>query len=175
MNEILNIRVKQSHPAQLNASQTSTPRVRVIRYNPVERTRVQAFVDIEIDGILRLNGLHLMRDGSIEAAKLTPLVRGRRAFIPAIEILDPGLLESMTTAILVAIQAHLQTLPPTQQVKPRQTSPRPQPSPAKQQHATATLAEIARAAARAKQPSSARPLAVPPPSRLMIGFSRRTQ
>jgi hypothetical protein len=104
----------------------SVPAVHVIRYNPVDRRRVQAFVDIQIDGVLRLNGIHLMRDGSVEARDLRPLIHHKRAFIPAIEILDPGLLESLTAAILAAIRAHLETLPPEQRVKPpRQSGPRP--------------------------------------------------
>jgi hypothetical protein len=149
--------------------------VRVIRYHAVERERVQAFVDIKI-GILRLNGLHLMRDGSLEAARLTPLIHNKRAFIPAVEILDPRLLESLTTAIQEAIQEHLKTLPPEQRVKP----PRPPESrqPDKRPVASAKPLSAVPIKPKLAGPAVAKPPAgkpkLPPPVRLLANFPRRT-
>lgn len=94
------------------------PNVRVVRYHTTPRAAVQAFVDLEIGDVLRVNGVHLMRDGSIGPPRLTPVIHGKRAFIPAVEILNPGLLESLTAAIQTAIHAHLETLPPGERMKP---------------------------------------------------------
>jgi hypothetical protein len=174
--------------------------VRVVRYNACARVAVQGFADIEIDGKWRLNGINLLRDGSIKAGQLTPLIHNRRCYIPSIEILDPDLRESLTAAILAAIHTHLESLPPDQRAKParppepRQTDERPTavaasapPSPgkatAKPRHAPvqAKPAPAALPAAPIKpkpiQTASTKPAekpSLPPPPRLLAHFPRRT-
>jgi hypothetical protein len=181
------------HPAPPPSAPRAAPggaalHVRVLRYNACTRAAVQGFADVEIDGKWRLNGLNVMRDGSLKAGQLTPLIHGRRTYIPSVEVTDPDLRDSLTAAILAAIQAHLQSLPtdervlPPRPLEPRKTDQRPQaapangkPLPAKPQP-TATLAQIARAKAKPVPvpPASARPPALPPPVRLLANFPRRT-
>jgi hypothetical protein len=166
MNETPNIRVASA--------------VRVLSYRTTDRAAVQAFVDIEIDALWRLNGIHLMRDGSIQAARLTPLVNNRRVFIPAIEIIDENLRESLTAAILAAIRAHLETLPPDQRVKPpRPPEPRPMdkqpqiaPVPVKPASAATSVAPVKPKPIHTKPPVVKPKL--PPPVRLLAGFPRTT-
>jgi hypothetical protein len=154
--------------------------VRVLRYNARDRVNVQGFCDLVINDILRANGSHLMRDGSIQPAKLTPLVNNRRVFIPAIEIIDENLRDSLTAVILAAIRAHLETLPAEQRVKPpRPPEPRPmdkQPQTAPFQAKPASAATFA-APVKPKpiqtKPPAAKPK-LPPPIRLLASFPRTT-
>jgi hypothetical protein len=170
----------------MNNETRKTMQIQVVRYTPSSSPLVQAFVDVVVNGWLRVNGLNFDRDGRLRPPQLTPCRRsGPRLFFDAIEVTDPDLRESVAAAILAAIHQHLETLPPEQRVlpprppEPRKTDQRPQvapangkPLPAKPQP-TATLAEIARASARTKniQPVNAKPPAVPPPARLLV--SRR--
>src|SRR4029453_10885571 len=85
--------------------------------NASTRAAVQGFADVEIDGKWRLNGINLLRNGSIKSGQLTPLIKNRRVYIPSIEVLDPELRESLTAAIQGAIGSHLETLPPEQRMK----------------------------------------------------------
>jgi hypothetical protein len=146
------------------------PTVRVIRYQASDRATVQGFFDISIGDILRANGLHLLRDGSIQSARLTPLVNNRRVFIPAIEIIDDHLRNALSAAILDAIQLHLKTLSPDQRMKP----PRP---PEPQQTAKPASAATSVAPVKQKpiytQPPAAKPI-LPPRIPLLTNFPRRT-
>jgi hypothetical protein len=153
----------------------AAPAVRVIRYHAVERAQVQGFVDIEINGVLRLNGVNLMRDGSIRPGQLTPLIHNKRCYIDSIQVLDEDLRESLRTAILAAIQAHLETLPPEQRVKP----PRPPESRQPDKRPAASAKPLA---AVPIKPKPAGPAVVkhpagkpklPPPVRLLSNFPRR--
>ena len=45
--------------------------VQVVSYTTSSSSLVQAFVDVEIDGWLRLNGLNLLRNGALAPAQLT--------------------------------------------------------------------------------------------------------
>jgi hypothetical protein len=154
----------------------------------------QAFVDLQI-GPIRLNGVHLQRDGSIRSAQLTPMIGGRRVFIPSIEILDPQLREQLTQAIQTAIEAHLATLPPDKRVKaprlPEERKAGQQPpavaATSKQPKGSHTVKTTAargaaspnlREAGKAVEPIHAKPLAekpkLPPPVRLLAGYATRT-
>lgn len=88
--------------------------VTILNYKLSRRTLVQAFVDIEIDGWLRINGIHFERERTLRAPQLTPWIQGQRLFIPAVEIIDPAI----ESAILDAIDAHIETLPAEQRVIP---------------------------------------------------------
>jgi hypothetical protein len=176
--------------------------VRVARYNASTRAAVQGFADIEIDGKWRVNGVNLMRDGTIKPGQLTPLINNRRCYIPSIEILDPDLLESLTAAIRTAIHAHLETLPPDERVKPpRPPEPR---KPAEPPGAVAANAKPAPGKATAKlqhapvqakpapatsptaptkpkpvqtvstKPAAEKQPSLPPPPRLLAHFPRKT-
>jgi hypothetical protein len=168
---------------QLNSTNTSAPAVRVIRYNACERALVQGFVDIEIDGRWRLNGLNLMRDGSMKPGQLTPMINRQRCFIDCIQVLDPDLREQLTNAILTAIHAHLETLPPEQRVKPpRPPDRRPpasqKPVPAKPQNtapAHAKTAQIMLPAAPIQPKAVTEKPKLQPPPRLLANFQRRAQ
>jgi hypothetical protein len=139
------------------------------------------FVDIEIDGWLRLNGLNLLRDGAMRSSQLTPLINGKRCFIDAVEVVDPDLRASLTAAIKAAITEYAETLPLEQRVKPprppepRREEPRPDAAvtgakrgnaPASVKPASATLLNAK--PVTTKQPG--RPI-LPPPTRLLV---RRT-
>ena len=74
---------------------------------------------------MAVNGLNLMRDGRLKAGQLTPLIHNRRWSIDSIQVIDEDLRESLTAAILAAIQSHLETLPPGERAKlPRPPEPR---------------------------------------------------
>src|SRR4051812_25923860 len=92
--------------------------VKICKYSTSTRADVQAFVDLELDGWLRLNGIHFQRDGALQSAQLTPLRDGRRVFLPAVEILDAERREMLTAEILAAIHAHMETLSPEKREKP---------------------------------------------------------
>jgi hypothetical protein len=171
MSETPNIRVEQE--MQLTSPNQAAPGVRVIRYQASDRAAVQGFFDIEINGILRANGIHLMRDRSVQPARLTPLVNNRRVFIPAIEILDDNLRDSLTAAILAAIRAHLETLPPDQRMRPpRQTDKQPQIAPVQAKPASAAVAPVKPKPIHTKPPAGKPKL--PPPVRLLANFPRTT-
>ena len=153
----------------------AAPAVRVIRYHAVERAQVQGFVDIEINGVLRLNGVNLMRDGSIRPGQLTPLIHNKRCYIDSIQVLDEDLRESLRTAILAAIQAHLETLPPEQRVKPpRQSGPRPSTDrmPAASAKPSAVPIKPKPVGTAVAKPRAGKPK-LPPPVRLLANFSKR--
>jgi hypothetical protein len=176
----------------MNGINRPAPSVHVIRFITSERPQVQAFIDVEIDGWLRLNGLNLLRDGSIKPGQLTPLIAGRRCHIDSVQVIDGDLRESLTAAILAAIRAHLEKLKPEERMKP------PQPSESRQM-GERPAAVIARekpqsAASQAKPAPAAPPRAptnekliplisakppaekpkLPPPVRLLASFPRRT-
>ena len=100
--------------------------IKILRYSACVRSDVQAFIDLEVNGWLRFNGIHFQRDGTLRSAQLTPMRNGRRVFLPAVEVLDADLRELLTADILAAIHKHLETLPPEKRLKP----PRP-PEPRK--------------------------------------------
>jgi hypothetical protein len=80
---------------------------------------VQAFVDVEIDGWLRLNGLNYHRDGSLKAAQLIQWRRGgEHRYRDALQILNADLAKRLATDILAAIQTHVALLPPEQRMRP---------------------------------------------------------
>jgi len=85
--------------------------IRVVQYVASVSPIVQAFVDVEIDGWLRFNGLNLLRDGTLRPAQLTPWRNGRRLFRDAVQILDTDLAELVAADILAAIRAHVALLP----------------------------------------------------------------
>jgi hypothetical protein len=144
--------------------------VHVIRFITSERPQVQAFIDVVINGWLRLNGLHLMRDGSLRAAQLTPLIRGKRAHIDSIQVIDRDLRESLTAAILAAIREHLETLPPDQRVKP----PRPR-EPDRRPPQTVAVAKLAPIRPKPIESARAQPALkpqLPPPAKLLANLRR---
>jgi hypothetical protein len=168
----------------------------VLAYRAMTRMDEQAFVDLQI-GPIRLNVVHLRRDGSIRSAQLTPMIGGRRVLIPSIEILDPQLREQLTQAIQTAIEAHLATLPPNERVKaprlPEERKAGQQPpavaATSKQPKGPLTVEPTAaRGAASTKpteagntkavEPIHAKPLAekpkLSPPVQLLAGYPTRT-
>lgn len=134
--------------------------ITILKYQLSRRTKVQAFVDILIDDWLCIRGIHFQRDHTLNSPLLTPLYRGERLFIPAVEILDAGRGAAIHTAILAAIDAHLATLPedkrvlPVMEPKPPKPKPAPPPQTAKQQPP----------AAKAPKPTEAKPPAKPAPA-----------
>ena len=169
----------------------SAPAVRVIRYSASTRAAVQGFADVEIDGKWRVNGLNLMRDGSLKAGQLTPLIHNRRCSVDSIQIIDKDLRESLTAAILAAIRSHLETLPPGERVKPPQpperrkrdeqparaaaASTKPQNAPVEAKPASATLPATP-IKPKPVQTVSVKPAAgnpsLPPPPRLLANLPR---
>lgn len=103
--------------------------VRVVRYIPTARERVQAFVDLGI-GPYRINGVHLERAGTLRSAQLTPTMRGLIRFIPSIEFLDRNLEDHLTKVILQAIHEHIETLPQEQRALPPRPARKPDEQPA---------------------------------------------
>jgi len=98
--------------------------IKIVNYSASVRSDVQAFIDLELNGWLRLNGIHFKRDGTLLSAQLTPTRHGRRIFLPALEVLDADLRGLMTAEILAAIHTHMESLPPETRVRP----PRPSAS-----------------------------------------------
>jgi hypothetical protein len=194
MSETPNIRVEQE--MQSTSPNQAAPGVRVIRYQASNRILVQGFADVEVDGWLRLNGINLMRDGSLKPGQLTPLIGHRRCYIDSIQVIDGSVRKQWETTILAAVREHLETLPPDQRVKPPQP---PEPRQADKQVATASAkpsrenrttkpqnapvqAKPASAATSATpvkpKPIHTKPPAVepklPPPVRLFANFPRTT-
>jgi hypothetical protein len=102
--------------------------IKILNYTASTRGDVHAFVDLELNGWLRFNGIHYQRDGTLRSAQLTPVRHGRRIFVPAVEVSDADLRELLAVDILAAIHAHIETLPPEKRVKePRPAPPRPAP------------------------------------------------
>ena len=141
----------------------------LVRYNASRLAAMQGFADVEIDGVLRLNGVHLMRDGSIGAPRLTPLIHGKRVFTPAIEIPDVDLRQQLITTILAAIETHLETLSPGERMKPHELR-KPDERPA-----AVTASGPARATQTPESPPSqpTQKPRLPPPPRLLVHFPRR--
>jgi hypothetical protein len=115
------------------------------------------------------------------------MINRQRCFIDCIQVLDPDLRERLTDAILAAIHAHLETLPPDERMKPprlpapRQTDERPAAiASAEPQNGTVHANPAPPAAVKPKPPGtvSAKPLAekpkLLPPVRLLANFLRRT-
>jgi hypothetical protein len=190
MNEAPNIRVERG--MRLTRPDRTRPTVRVLRYQASERILVQGFADVEVDGWLRLNGMNLMRDGSLKPGQLTPLIGHRRCYIDSIQVIDGSVRKQWETTILAAIREHLETLPPDQRMKPprppepRQTDKRPAPATAgaKPQNAPVQAKSVPAAssaalikpkpipAVRTKPPAGNPKL--PPPVRLLADFPRTT-
>jgi hypothetical protein len=92
--------------------------IRVVNYTTSASPMVQAFVDVELDGWLRFNGLNLHRDGKLWSAQLTRMIHGQRTYRNAVEILDGDLCELLRADIMAAIHAYIETLPPEERVRP---------------------------------------------------------
>jgi hypothetical protein len=138
--------------------------VKICKYSASTRADVQAFVDLELDGWLRINGLHLQRDNTIKSAQLTPLRDGRRVFLPAIEIVDAERRELLTGEILAAIRAHMETLPPEKREKPvRPVAPRVLPAQPQAQKSQTPKQEQPTQAQPEKTEAIEPPLAKPTP------------
>jgi len=103
--------------------------ITVVKYTTSFSPLVQAFVDIECDGWLRIIGLNYLRNGTLKPAQMTPWYRKPKQFFDAIQIPDPDLRQLITEEILAAIHAHVETLPPEQRSKPPKL-PTPKPVPA---------------------------------------------
>jgi hypothetical protein len=124
---------------------------------------VQAFVDVEIDGWLRFNGLNFIRDGTLRSAQLTPWRRdGQRRFFDAVQILDAEPRALLMDEILVAIDAHIGTLPPEQRMKPPRISGQTDP-----------CSEPSRAATPREKPNTNGKRPLPPPQRLLVAKGGR--
>lgn len=96
--------------------------ITIVYYAASTRPDVQGFFDVEVDGLLRFNGIHLLRDGTLRAMQLTPLIAGRRMFRSAVEVLDADLRARLESEILAAIREHIETLPEEQRSKPPLTA-----------------------------------------------------
>jgi hypothetical protein len=78
-------------------------------------------VNVEIDGWLRLNGLNLLRDGTLKPAQLSPWQPGnshKRLYWDAVQILDGVLAKRLAADILRAIRAHVAGLPEKRRQRP---------------------------------------------------------
>jgi hypothetical protein len=141
-------------------------KIRVVNYTASISSLVQAFVDIEVDGWLRFNGLNLHRDGKLWSAQLTRIVQGKRVYRNAVQILDGDLSELLRADILDAIRAHIETLPPEERVRP--------PKPPGQMIEPRKPETVKKAVtndhcfANGRKP-------VPPPARLLVAARERQQ
>ena len=95
--------------------------IKVVNYAPSSSPLVQAFVDVELDGWLRFNGLNFDRDGGLRSAQLTATRDGKRSYLSAVVVIDKDLRELLAADILAAIHAYVASLPPDQRMRP----PRP--------------------------------------------------
>lgn len=93
-------------------------KIEILRYSLSPRYDVQAYVNLLIDGWVRINGLRYMRNQTIATGQLTPMKNGKILFVPAIEIPDPERRAAIEGVICAAILAHLETLPPEQRIIP---------------------------------------------------------
>jgi hypothetical protein len=118
MNETPTIPIEQGMPS--TGPNQAGPGVRVIRYQASERVLVQEFADVLIDGWLRLNGVNLMRDGSVRPGQLTPLIAGRRCRIDSIQVIDENLRKVLSDAIW--LRAH-KKLPVRSRPRRKQAAP----------------------------------------------------
>jgi hypothetical protein len=91
--------------------------IKIVSYTASASRTVQAFVDAEIDGWIRVNGLNWMRDGTIRSAQLTPWGNGKRLFRDAVQILNDDLSKLLAADILMAISQHVAMLPPQERIK----------------------------------------------------------
>jgi hypothetical protein len=103
--------------------------IRIVNYALSASPKVQAFVDVELDGWLRFNGLNFDRDGGLRSAQLVATRDGQRNYLSAVVVIDQDLRELLASDILAAIHEYLATLPPESRIRP----PRPPklPDPAK--------------------------------------------
>jgi len=144
--------------------------IKILKYSASVREQIQAFIDIQINGWLRLNGIHYLRDGTLKSAQLTPMRNKRRVFLPAVEVVDADLRELLTAEILAAIHQHLETLPPEKRMRPPQPIvPRAQPGQREPEKPAAALPVPqycgTKASAVTAKPDH-KPL--PPPRRLLV-------
>jgi hypothetical protein len=131
--------------------------VKVVGYFTSVSPLVRAFVDVELDGWLRFNGINFLRDGTLKPAQLTPVRDGRRMFRDTVQVLDADLAALLADDILTAIARHLETIPPEKHSKPpRIPEPKPVPVPV----AAANVKKVP-AAVNGKKP-------LPPPARLTL-------
>ena len=81
--------------------------IKIVNYTPSGSPLVQAFVDIEIDGWLRFNGLNFHRDGQLRPAQLTRWRQGNpgnhKIYRDAVQILDADLANLLAADIVAAI------------------------------------------------------------------------
>jgi hypothetical protein len=146
--------------------------IRIINYHAISNLKVQAFVDIELDGWLRFVGLNLMRDGSLRAAQLKTRSGSREGWLyfPAVVIPDDDLRELLASEILAAIHAYVATLPPDQRMRPPTVRlPRPPavPPPGKPKTLTAPVQQVK------PEKSATAKHALPPPHRLLAAKGAR--
>ena len=92
--------------------------IKIVNYAPATSPTVQAFVDVTIDGWLRLNGLNYDRNGGLRSAQLTFTRNGKRNFVSAVAIIDSDLRELLKEDILGAINKYVANLPPEQRTRP---------------------------------------------------------
>jgi len=145
--------------------------IKILNYSASIRDHIQAFIDIEINGWLRLNGVHLQRDGTLKSAQLTPMRNGRRLFLPAVEVVDPDLRELLAAEIRAAIHQHLETLPPEKRMRPPQPiAPRERPVNLQQPVVSQKPAVVLQAQPATAIPAPGKPL--PPPRRLLEHLPR---
>jgi hypothetical protein len=150
--------------------------IEVVSYVASVSPLVQAFVDIEVDGWLRFNGVNFLRDGTLKPAQLTPWRNGKRMFRDAVEIPDADLRELLTEEILAAIHAHIETLPPERRMKPVHI---PEPkvmaptAPTTKQKQPLPARPVKQIEQPDKPQPITRPKSVPPPARLVVQQGKR--
>jgi hypothetical protein len=147
----------------LGIERRPTIEIRVVQYFASVSPTVEAFVDVEIDGWLRFNGLNLLREGTLRSAQLTPWRNGRRMFRDAVQVVDADLDKLLSADILAAIQAYAALLPGERRRRPPLTPDeiRALPQPPPPQRGT-------NPAARSTAPTPRRREPLPPPARLSI-------
>ena len=149
--------------------------IKIASYMPSTSPLAMAFVDIVVDGWLRINGLNFLRDGSLKSPQLRYDRNGQRNWLSAVVVIDDDLRELLAGDILAAINKYAASLPPEQRMRP----PRP-PRPAAVEKvimpATVTVpkkiilpVKVAAAVIAAKPVEPAAKKTLPPPGRLLTG------
>ena len=136
--------------------------IRIVNYAASASPLVQAFVDVEIDGWLRFNGLNFLRAGGLGPARLRAWGDGKRLYRDAVEILDADLAKQLTADILAAIEAHVALLPVERRARPPVEPPPREPK--------SSVAAAAGKASPSPGPPGGKPL--PPPERLLARAGR---
>jgi hypothetical protein len=103
--------------------------IKVVNYTLSSSPAVAAFVDVEIDDWLRVNGLNFTRNGTVRPAQLTWKRAGKGMFRDTVQVPDADLAKLLAGDILAAVEAHIAFLPEEQRLRlPIPLKPRLKPN-----------------------------------------------